>query len=134
MNSQAPEAPVNHHGFPVAQILIVNHGVLMIDVIKKTLLAGVGAAIITKEKAEAALDDFVRQGKLSTSDARIMAEKIAEQGRREFDELTQTLGTRLKAVLDRSEADTAARLAALENRVLVLENRLAPAPTRAGEP
>ncbi|MBE7540283.1 MAG: hypothetical protein HS122_17960 [Opitutaceae bacterium] len=106
----------------------------MIDVIKKTLLAGVGAAIITKEKAEAALDDFVRQGKLSTSDARIMAEKIAEQGRREFDELTQTLGTRLKAVLDRSEADTAARLAALENRVLVLENRLAPAPTRAGEP
>lgn len=134
MNSPAPEAPVNHLGFPVAQILIVNHGVLMIDVIKKTLLAGVGAAIITKEKAEAALDDFVRQGKLSTSDARIMAEKIAEQGRREFDELTQTLGTRLKAVLDRSEADTAARLAALENRVLVLENRLAPAPTRAGEP
>lgn len=134
MNSPAPEAPANHLGFPVAQILIVNHGVLMIDVIKKTLLAGVGAAIITKEKAEAALDDFVRQGKLSTSDARIMAEKIAEQGRREFDELTQTLGTRLKAVLDRSEADTAARLAALENRVLVLENRLAPAPTRAGEP
>ena len=106
----------------------------MIDVIKKTLLAGVGAAVITKEKAEAALDDFVRQGKLSSSDARIMAEKIADQGRREFDDLTQTLTAKLKAVLDRNESETAARLAALENRVAVLENRLAPTPTRAGEP
>lgn len=106
----------------------------MIDVIKKTLLAGVGAAVITKEKAEAALDEFVRQGKLSTSDARIMAEKIAEQGRREFDEMSQTLSNKLKSVLDRNEADAAARLAALENRVLVLENKLTPTPTRAGEP
>ncbi len=121
-------------GFPVAQMPNVDHGGLMIDVIKKTLLAGVGAAVITKEKAEAALDDFVRQGKLTSSDARIMAEKIADQGRREFDELTQTLGAKLKSILDRNEADTAARLAALENRVLVLENRLAPTPTRAGEP
>jgi polyhydroxyalkanoate synthesis regulator phasin len=47
----------------------------MIDVIKKTLLAGVGAAVVTKEKAEAALEDFVRQGKVSSADARIMAEK-----------------------------------------------------------
>jgi len=106
----------------------------MIDVIKKTLLAGVGAAVITKEKAEAALDEFVRQGKLSTSDARIMAEKIAEQGRREFEEMSQTLSNKLKSVLDRNEADVAARLAALENRVLVLENKLTPTPTRAGEP
>ncbi len=121
-------------GFPVAQMPNVDHGGLMIDVIKKTLLAGVGAAVITKEKAEDALDDFVRQGKLTSSDARIMAEKIADQGRREFDELTQTLGAKLKSILDRNEADTAARLAALENRVLVLENRLAPTPTRAGEP
>lgn len=106
----------------------------MIDVIKKTLLAGVGAAVITKEKAEAALDEFVRQGKLSSSDARIMAEKIADQGRREFDDLTHTLTAKLKSVLDRNEAETAARLAALENRVAVLENRLTPTPTRAGEP
>ncbi len=106
----------------------------MIDVIKKTLLAGVGAAIITKEKAEAALDDFVRQGKLTSADARIMAEKIADQGRREFEDLTHTLSGKLKAILDRNEAETAARLAALESRVSVIENRLAPTPTRAGEP
>lgn len=106
----------------------------MIDVIKKTLLAGVGAAVITKEKAEAALDEFVRQGKISSGDARIMAEKIAEQGRREFDELSQVLTTKVNAVLDRSESKLAERLAELENRVQVLETKLTPPPTRTGEP
>ena len=64
----------------------------MIDVIKKTILAGVGAALTTTEKAEAALQEMVRQGKLSAADARIIAEKIAEQGRREFEEMSQDLG------------------------------------------
>ena len=50
----------------------------MIDLIKKTLLAGVGAAIVTKEKAEHALQDYVKQGKVSAADARAMAERIAE--------------------------------------------------------
>ena len=41
----------------------------MIDLIKKTLLAGVGATIITKEKVEAVLQDSIRQGKVSAGDA-----------------------------------------------------------------
>jgi len=121
-------------GFPVAHPKPLDHSDGMIDVIKKTLLAGVGAAIITKEKAEAALDEFVRQGKLSSGDARIMAEKIAEQGRREFDDLALTLTSKLKTVLDRTEADNAVRLSALEHRILVLEAKLTPPPSRAGEP
>ncbi len=104
----------------------------MIDLIKKSLLAGVGVALVTKEKVEEALGDFVRDGKLSTADARVMAEKIAEQGRREFDELTASLGAKLKDVTARSDA--AARLAALEQRVRVLEEKLTPPPSRAGEP
>ena len=54
----------------------------MIDLIKKTLLAGVGAAVVTKDRLEKTMDEFVREGKVSAGDARIMAEKIAEQGRR----------------------------------------------------
>ena len=36
----------------------------MIDLMKKTLLAGIGATIITKEKVEEALQDYIRQGKV----------------------------------------------------------------------
>ncbi|HEY0945885.1 MAG TPA: hypothetical protein VGD81_11490 [Opitutaceae bacterium] len=106
----------------------------MIDLVKKTLLAGVGAAVVTKDKLEAALDDFVRQGKVTASDARIMADKIAEQGRREFDEMATQLNAKFKEVLAKTDSDTKARLTALEDRVRALEARLATPPTRAGEP
>jgi polyhydroxyalkanoate synthesis regulator phasin len=106
----------------------------MIDLIKKSLLAGAGAAAITKEKVEQALDDFVRQGKVTASDARIMAEKIAEQGRREFDEVCATLGTKFRDFTAKADESTQARLSALEQRVRVLEEKLAAPPTRAGEP
>jgi len=76
----------------------------MIDVIKKTILAG------------------------------IIAEKIAEQGRREFEEMSQDLGTKVRAMLDRSDAETQARLTALEERVRVLEMNATPPPSRSSEP
>lgn len=97
----------------------------MIDVIKKTLLAGVGAAVITKEKVEDALGDFVKQGKVSAEEARTMAGKIADQGKQEFEEASQNLSSKIKELLNRSDEQTQARLAALEARVTDLETRLA---------
>ncbi|MDR2674613.1 MAG: hypothetical protein LBC18_07035 [Opitutaceae bacterium] len=107
----------------------------MIDSIKKTLLAGVGAAVITKEKAEAVFEEFVRQGRISANDARIMAGKISEQGRREFDEASSSLQEKIRELLGRDEAGVKQRLAALESRVALLEHKLAAEPpTRTGEP
>jgi polyhydroxyalkanoate synthesis regulator phasin len=106
----------------------------MIDTIKKTLLAGVGAVVITKEKAEAVFEEFVRQGKISSNDARIMAEKISEQGKREFEEVSSSLQSKIKDLLGRNEADVKQRLAALESRVALIEHKLAAEPTRTGEP
>jgi len=106
----------------------------MIDLLKKTILAGVGAAVITKDKIEGTLDDFVRQGKVNAGDAKIMAEKIADQGRKEFDELAADLNERIATVLDRKTTDHEARIAALEERVRVLETAVAEPPSRNGEP
>lgn len=106
----------------------------MIDLIKKTMLAGVGAAVVTKEKVAEALDDFVRQGKVSAQDARIMADKIADQGRREFEEMSDQLGQKLKSTFERERSDHTARIVAIEERLRALETRLAEPPTRSGEP
>ena len=106
----------------------------MIDLIKKTLLAGVGAAVVTKEKVEETLADFVRQGKVNAADARIIAEKIAEQGRHEWEEASAKLGAKFKEYAARSDEATKARLTELEQRVRVLEEKLTPPATRAGEP
>lgn len=106
----------------------------MIDLIKKTLLAGVGAAVITKEKIEDTLDDYVRQGKVKAEDARIIAAKIAEQGRKEFEEMSQTLAAKIQDMAADSAAKPDARIAALEERIRVLEAKLTTPPSRASEP
>lgn len=107
---------------------------IMIDLIKKSMMAGIGAAMVTKEKVEEALEDFVRQGKVSATDAAIMADKIAEQGKREFDDLGAKLSAKLKEFSVKSDEKTQARLTALEQRVRVLEEKLTPPASRAGEP
>ena len=105
--------------------------------IKKTLLAGVGAAVITKDKVEEALGDYVRQGKVKAEDAKIIASKIAEQGRKEFEEVSQSLAAKIQDIASRDgskSSENAARVAALEGRIRVLEAKLAKPPSRAGEP
>ena len=105
----------------------------MMDVIKKTLLAGVGAAVITKEKVEAALDEFVKQGKVSSHEAREMAEKIAADGRREFEAMSKELNEMLNRRFGREGEKVPDRLAALEARVAALEERAGVSAGAAGD-
>ena len=95
----------------------------MFDAIKKTLLAGVGAAVITKEKAEVAFDDFVQQGKVSAADAKVMAQKLAKQGREEFATVSREIEKKLKGIAAMSDATTRERIAELEARLSALEKK-----------
>jgi polyhydroxyalkanoate synthesis regulator phasin len=96
-------------------------GCTMIDVIKKTLLAGVGAAVVTKEKIEAALEPLVQQGKVSATEAKATAEKLAADGRREFESMSAEVNEKLKDFFARQDRTTQDRIAALEARVAALE-------------
>ncbi len=100
----------------------------MIDVIKKTLLAGVGAAVITKDKVESALNEFVQQGKVSSTEARAMAEKIADQGRREFDTMSHELSEKLRERFTGYDRIAQQRIDFLEARIAVLEKAAGVAP------
>jgi len=93
----------------------------MFSALRKTLLTGIGAAVITKEKAEAAFADFVENGKVSAADARVMARKLAEDGRKEFDTVSREVEARVQDFAARSSAATKERLAALEARIAELE-------------
>jgi polyhydroxyalkanoate synthesis regulator phasin len=99
----------------------------MIDTIKKTILAGVGAAVVTKEKVQASLEDFVRQGKITAEEARATAERIAREGKREFEEASEKLGDGLRDLLARADGKLAARIEALEARIDALEGKTAKA-------
>jgi polyhydroxyalkanoate synthesis regulator phasin len=95
----------------------------MIETFKKTLLAGLGAAVVTSEKVQAGLEDFVKQGKISAADARAMAEKIAGEGKREWEEVSGKLGDKVRELLAHVENRHLPRIEALEARVAELEGK-----------
>jgi len=99
----------------------------MIDFIKKGMLAGVGAAVVTKESAEKALSELVEKGKISTSEAQEMADKIVDQGRDEFEKSREEMQGWLEDMLKRGNVASQKEHAALEARVAALEAKLAAA-------
>lgn len=95
----------------------------MMNSIRKALLAGVGAALITKEKAEETLNDFVQQGRVSAKDAKVMARQIAKDGRREFAAVRSEVEDKVLDLTQRAGAQAQARIAALEARVAELQRQ-----------
>jgi len=96
----------------------------MIETFKKTLLAGLGAAVVTKDKVQAGLEDFVKQGKMTASEAKAVAEKIAGEGRREFDEASGKLGDKFREIVASvSDSKHLDRIEALEARIAALEGK-----------
>lgn len=96
----------------------------MIDLIKKTMLAGVGAAVITKEKVDVLLNEYVEKGKLSSAEAKNLAERIVADGKHEFEQAKHDLSGRFQELLEKSKLATRDELTALEKRLAALDAKL----------
>ena len=97
----------------------------MIDLLKKGMLAGLGATITTKETVESILGDLVEKGKLSRDEAKQTADKIVEESRKEFDDVKEELNKRVVEMLNKGNVVTQDQLAELSARVEKLEASLA---------
>ena len=93
----------------------------MIDFFKKSLYAGIGATITTKEAVERSLQDLVDKGKLSAEEARSAADKVVEESKKEYETSRKELMTYFNDMLGRANVATKPELEALEKRVAELE-------------
>ena len=93
----------------------------MIDLIRKTVLAGVGAMVMTREKIEESMSELVEKGRISAKDAKEVAEKIAEEGRKEFETVSDDMQKRIKEMLEQMGVGPKDRIGDLEKRLLALE-------------
>lgn len=93
----------------------------MLDTLKKTVLAGMGAAGVSKEKVRATLDELVAQGKITAAEARATADRIAAEGRLEFDKASTKVAARVKELVSYTDGEYVRRIMALEARVASLE-------------
>lgn len=100
----------------------------MENLFQKLLYAGVGLASQTTEKFEKSLDDLVKKGKLSDTEAKKLVDELIERtstAREEFEE-------RFKAVADKvGFKKTTNELEELKKRVEELEAKLAEKTSKA---
>lgn len=93
----------------------------MIDLIKKTILAGIGATVTTREQIEENLDDLVSKGRITVDEARETAQKILESGRKEFSDSVSGINDSWQDLLGKAHLATQHQLKTLEERIQRLE-------------
>lgn len=96
----------------------------MIDLMKKTMLAGIGLAVVTKDKVLESLDELVEQGRISKEEAAAMSEKIVAEGTAETEKAKVEASKLFNEMLHRANVVTKDQYDALEKRVVALEGRL----------
>lgn len=107
----------------------------MYEPFRNLLLAGLGAAVLTKDKVLEVTRQLVEQGKLSTGEAEQMAEDLAEKSRRQAKNWGEMLDQGIRKAVEALNLATREELKELQDRVAALERELALArPGQAAEP
>lgn len=96
----------------------------MIELVKKTMLAGIGIGVVTKDKVLASLDELVEKGKLTKDEAVAMSDKIVEEGQAETEKAKVEASKLFNEMLHRANVVTKDQYEALAARVTALEGRL----------
>ena len=96
----------------------------MIELIKKTMLASVGLAIVTKDKVQESLDELVEKGKLTKEEAIEMSDKIVQEGEEQTEKAKAEASKLFTEILQRANLVTKDQYDALAARVTDLEGRL----------
>lgn len=108
----------------------------MLETLKKTVFAGVGATVMSADAVKSALLELVNKGKLSAEDAKTAFNKAAERGEEDAKSLYEKAASRGKKALEGVPyLVSPEHLAALEKRIAALEEKLGvPAPATEAEP
>jgi polyhydroxyalkanoate synthesis regulator phasin len=106
----------------------------MFETIRKSLLAGLGAAVLTKEKIETATRKLVEEGKITTDEAERLSTDLIESGSRQWHDMQEKISGTVRKALEGMDICTrqdckvlAEKVAALEKRVAALEETDHPA-------
>lgn len=110
----------------------------MYEAIKNLMLAGLGAAMVTREKVMALAQEFVEQGRMQAADAERLADEVVEESRRQAGQWRERADQAARAAVAALNLASREEILALAERVAALEAQVAalrsPAPKPADEP
>ena len=97
----------------------------MIDVIKKTMLMGVGLAAMTKDKVEEYARDLADSAKLSSEKGKAFVEEVVGRAEQAREDLESTVQAAVNDQLKKTALLTRDDIAELTARIEQLEQKLA---------
>ncbi|MFC4597699.1 phasin family protein [Cohnella hongkongensis] len=97
----------------------------MKDTIGKALSLGLGLAVAGKEQVEKTIEELVKKGELSKAESGSLAEELVRKGEEAKSRMEELVRARIQALLGDGTLATKEDVARLEQRLTVLEQRLA---------
>ena len=97
----------------------------VLEMIRKSMLASLGAAVVTKEKVEEATRRWVDEGKISKDEAEKLARDLVESGRHQWEDIQEKISETVRKGLDNFDIGSKREFQDLKERVENLEKRLA---------
>ena len=95
----------------------------MLDAIHKTFLAGVGLAVMTKDKVDACVKELVEKGKLSEKEGRTLASAMLKRSKQVETDLHNQVTKWVEQALHKLQVPTKQELDRLAARIEKLEAR-----------
>jgi polyhydroxyalkanoate synthesis regulator phasin len=96
----------------------------MIDLLKKTLLTGVGVAALTKEKIEELAKDFVEKGKISEQEGKAFVDDLIARSDESREAFQNQVEEKVQSVLTKMNLAKQSEVDALKVEVETLQKAL----------
>lgn len=96
----------------------------MFGIFKKSLFAGLGLTVVTKEKLESVLERLVEQGKMSREEAEKMGRELLESGEKQWTDFESGLEETVRRFLENMDICRAGDLKEVEKQIKALDLRL----------
>ena len=95
------------------------------EMIRKSMLASLGAAVVTKEKVEEATKRWVEEGKISRDEAERLAQDLVESGKHQWDDIQEKMTETVRKGLDTFDIGSKKEFRELKARVDDIEKKIA---------
>lgn len=96
----------------------------MMDIVKKSLAFGIGAAALSAEKIRQLADDAVSKGEMTTDEAKQFVDDVSKKAEEEKKSIQDWMRDQASKMLQQAGAAESAKVAELEQEIDTLERRL----------
>lgn len=96
----------------------------LFELVRKVLLAGIGAVALGKEEIEDFVDRLVERGEIAEKDGRKLVREVMERRKKEARKAEEELNKNVESVLDKMSVPSKADIEALSEKITALSKKI----------